>query len=230
MFSWPPVHAVWPNYEVVMFQPWSVNDTSLGSVTNVNVLSYNPVPPSLFSGYFPFILHVLTPIPIIHPDTELRRSFVPNFPPSFRSGTAWPNKLTSRRPPPSVLHLLSCRPLPATQVPVIPWIPAPQARFFCLVPCPVAPLSLTLTSLAPLSTPVGYPFLVTFFFFQFSNHPPPPAGIDHQLYYIKSFIKLPSWYIFGPSIHLRPLHGTYQHHLRHTLICHWWYHTHSRFS
>ena len=53
LFSWPPVHAVWPNYEVVMFQPWSVNDTSLGSVTNVNVLSYNPVPPSTIFWIFP---------------------------------------------------------------------------------------------------------------------------------------------------------------------------------
>ena len=84
--------------------------------------------------------------------------------------------LPSRRPPPPVLHSLSCCPLPAPQVPVGPCIPVPRARFFRLVPRPAAPLSLPLTSLSPLSTPVGYPFLVTSFLCQFLNHSP-PAGL-----------------------------------------------------
>ena len=35
LFSWPPGRVVWPDYEVVMFQPRSGTATSLGSVANV---------------------------------------------------------------------------------------------------------------------------------------------------------------------------------------------------
>ena len=34
MYSWPPDRAVWPNDEVVLFQPWSGPALSLGSATN----------------------------------------------------------------------------------------------------------------------------------------------------------------------------------------------------
>ena len=69
---------------------------------------------------------------------------------------------------------MSCRPQPATNVPVRPCIPAPQDRLFLLVLRTVAPLSPPLALLVPLSTSVCSPFLVTSFLRHLLNQPPPP--------------------------------------------------------
>ena len=45
-FTWPPVRAVCPNYEVVVFQPLTVTPPHLGSVAIVTVKL--PLPPHLF--------------------------------------------------------------------------------------------------------------------------------------------------------------------------------------
>ena len=45
LFSWPPVHEVCPNYEVVMFQPQTGTPLDLGSVANFYVaMLLSPVP------------------------------------------------------------------------------------------------------------------------------------------------------------------------------------------
>ena len=44
VINWPPVHAVWPNYEVLEFQPWSVTAPDLGSVAFFNIVKYPDLP------------------------------------------------------------------------------------------------------------------------------------------------------------------------------------------
>ena len=74
LFVWPPARAVWPNYEVVMFQPWSGTVPGLGSVASVTSELTPPHICQLQYGYFTVTLRVLTPPCIFYPDTELHRS------------------------------------------------------------------------------------------------------------------------------------------------------------
>ena len=118
LFFWSPAHAVWPNYEVVLFQPWSGTDPSLGSVANIT--SYINVAPPLNS------LLNLFPSPSV--------SLIP--PPPYWFWIAFPLGQVCT---PAVLHhlslhSLSCRPWPDPQVPLIPYSPTPRACFCCLSP------------------------------------------------------------------------------------------------
>ena len=140
LFTWPPALAVWSNYEVVMFQPWSGTAPILGSVAIV-------APSLLLTSYLKTLSHYSTVFWIrpLHPLCTDPPSHLPpwdwaaplfctRFPPSFRSWTAWPNKLPSWRPLLPVLHSLSCRPRPAPQVLVGQRIPTPWARFCRFAP------------------------------------------------------------------------------------------------
>ena len=114
-------------------------------------------PFQLFSGSFPVTFRVLTPstsATLILSHTDLCTQFSP----LFRSWTSCPPEQASTPTGlhcPS-LHLFSCLPRPAPQVPVVPCRSVPQACLCCLFPSLVAPLVLHLTPLASLSTPVGY--------------------------------------------------------------------------
>ena len=117
-----------------MFQPRSGTDPSLGSIANVTSYLF---PYQLFNCFWIIALHPLCtdPPPIHHPYTELHRSLNPSLL-LFRSWTVFTPEHTSN---PSGLHRLYlrslfCWPQPATQVPVGPCSPAPQACFFCLSP------------------------------------------------------------------------------------------------
>ena len=58
MRNWPPVREVCLNYEVVFFQPWTVNPTHLGSVAYRYTFNVGLLPHlfPLFSGSFFFLL------------------------------------------------------------------------------------------------------------------------------------------------------------------------------
>ena len=104
-----------------------------------------PVTPFNYLWIFPVTPGILNPSPSV----TLRlicTALCTQLSPLFRSWTACPPGKGST---PAVihlpsLHLMPCRPRPAPQVPFGPCIPAPQARFCCLVPRPVIPLSMPL--------------------------------------------------------------------------------------
>ena len=155
-----------------MFQPWSGTATSLISVAIVTSYLKTPSHRSTDFWIHPSTLHVPKPPSIRHPDTELHRSLHPIFHPHYSIEPPGQTIVHSHQPPPPVLHLVSCRPRPDTQFPVILCSPAPRSYLFRLVPCLVAPLLLTSMLLEPLSTPVGYPFPVTLLLRYLSTPPP----------------------------------------------------------
>ena len=173
LFAWPPARTVWHNHEVVMFQPRSGTAMILGLVSNVDVLSWTPSHRSNFFCTFP--LHPpFTDSPSHPPPRDWAAPLFSTYcSPSFRYWITCTNKLIYLRPPPPVLHSLSCYPQPYPQVPVVPCSPAPPAHFWPLVPRPFIPLVMPSTSLPPLSTPVGYPFLVFSFPHHLLDHSPP---------------------------------------------------------
>ena len=61
--NWPSVHEVCQIYEVVMFQPQTLNPMDLGSVTIVtNIIYTPPAPPvSTVSGLLFSIFHTTAP-------------------------------------------------------------------------------------------------------------------------------------------------------------------------
>ena len=59
LFSWPPACAVWPNYELVMFQPWSGISPSLGSVATVT--SYLSLSHCFNCNYVSFSFNLCVP-------------------------------------------------------------------------------------------------------------------------------------------------------------------------
>ena len=92
----PPVRAVCPNYEVVVFQPWTGTALDLGSVANYAFYSNPPDPPvsTFFSGYF------LSPLSYRPPTSSVnhRIPYLLHPPPTSSPGA----KL---RPPGRCLHL-----------------------------------------------------------------------------------------------------------------------------
>ena len=59
----PPVRAVCPNHEVLMFQPWTVITPNLGSVANYTFYSNPPAQPvsTIFLDFFVYPLYSNTP-------------------------------------------------------------------------------------------------------------------------------------------------------------------------
>ena len=110
------VCAVWPNYEVVMFQPWSGNAQNLCSIANV-VSKINPAP--LFSTVFWIFCFASPSVSLLSPhQTPLNWStpffLYPIIPLLFRSWISYPPGKTST--PAGIqrlsLNLLPCRPRP----------------------------------------------------------------------------------------------------------------------
>ena len=67
VFYWPPVRTVWPNHEVVEFQPQSVNNTDLGSVAYCyeDIITTPPVCPSHRKTYLQWRVLLLPFLPIL---------------------------------------------------------------------------------------------------------------------------------------------------------------------
>ena len=141
--NWPPFSEVCPNYEVVMFQPWTVTPPCLGYVAIVTyIISSHPSPSvSTFSGYLFSLLnptappsasvHRHSPLSVLHP--------IPNS----SSGAKC-------RPP-------GCYPPPTTCQPLL-IVSAPRAACLCLSPFPIivpVPLFCPWTAPRYLSPPVG---------------------------------------------------------------------------
>ena len=124
-----PDWAIWPNYEVMEFQPWSGIATVLDSATFIQ-LYYSLLPPHLFQ---PCSGSPSPPppgpnsycSPIFHPSTPLISLFAPAYPPQLaRCGatihlggapTCWP-------PPPVCASLPCWRPQGVTRASL--WLPS----------------------------------------------------------------------------------------------------------
>ena len=130
---------------------------------------------SNFSVSVSFTLRVLTPPPILHPETEMYHSLHPIF--QLCSGLGLSGQISFHLAGPHRLFCFCC--LAALNV-----LPrslssheAPLHEPVSAISSPVRSLPSTL--LEPLSTLVGYPFLVPSFLRQFSNHSP-PTGLDRR--------------------------------------------------
>ena len=129
----PPVQTVCPNYEVVVFQPWTVTATYLGSVAIFNnFILAPPAPPvSTVSGYFyitsssyrpphqqPFV--IITPLcSTCYPTPLLERSSVhldvahTRHPPSSATCICAPHRVPESSAVSRVRSSPLCRPQPA---------------------------------------------------------------------------------------------------------------------
>ena len=82
LFSWPPDCAVRPNYEVMMFQPRSGTDTSLGSVAIVMSYLKTPSHRSIFLWIRPLHPPCTDPPYPLPPWYWAAPLFTPDFSPS----------------------------------------------------------------------------------------------------------------------------------------------------
>ena len=157
LFCWPTARAVWPNYEVVLFQPWSGTDPSPGSVANFT--SYlNPDPPfNYLLGILPSPYVPLLPSHPPHLDWAAPLFFRPTPPLLFRSWINFPpgqSSTTAGLHRPS-LWSMPCHSWPDSRVSLGACNPAPWACYCRLFRRMFAPLSPPLTFLLSLTTPVG---------------------------------------------------------------------------
>ena len=153
LFGPPLVCAVWLNYEVVVFQPWSGNSLNLGSIANVT----SKLNPALMLSTVLWIFHFHSPSVSLFPPHPPHVDwstpiFCTLFSP-FLSGLGSPVYLDNRTLPPASTSRLCARWLDAldllSSIPLGPWIPAPHARLCRLSPCLFGPLS-------PPSIPCGF--------------------------------------------------------------------------
>ena len=158
LLIWPSAHDLCPNNEVMMFQPWTGTSTDVGSVAIVNLLLVSPTPPVstvlwIFfpppgtQSYRPPICYRSTPLHfcILHPLLPPHLSGVRSVRPPGRC----PHPMDSTAHPCAYIH---CRSRPVSQVPHVPWSPAPRA-FGCLVSHkfspPFPPLACAQVSVRP---------------------------------------------------------------------------------
>ena len=177
LFSWPPACTVWPNYEVVLLQPWSGTAPSLGSVSNIT--SYiNPAPLSnCLMGPFPSPSVSWFPPPsatLILRCTALLAPDSPPYLPVFDRMSTWTD-VHSRRTPSPILISMSFRPRPSPRVPLGPYSPTLWAYFCRLFPRLFSPLS-------PPSTRGSIPAKVGFWVgLRIFSYVPTPTKITNSI-------------------------------------------------
>ena len=119
----------------------------------------------------------MTPLPILHLETEMHCSFAPNFPPPFRSWTAWSNKLPSCWPPPPVLHFLYCLTSTCYPGPCCTLQPCVTSLFLpSLPPSGPPPFAVLNVASAPVN-PCGFSLLGHVLPPPVIDPPPPPMAL-----------------------------------------------------
>ena len=149
LFAWTPVRAVFPNHDVLVFQPPTGTAPDLGSVALIITTYSSHHPPHLFRPFLDnsfFFRTRLPSLPQLPPVDAALLSSCTCFSPPTLPGAEWPSTCTA--PPPASLHRLSTLPSLSGWPQVVPraslWLPSliwfpPPVLFLTYAQVPVNP-------------------------------------------------------------------------------------------